>query len=148
MGKRGPKPGTMSRKGVIDLSRLETLYSIGLIDAQVCKVLEITEQTLSLYKKDDKLFAAIKRGKQVADDRVERALYERATGYSHPDTDIRVVDGKIVTTEIIKHYPPDTTACIFWLKNRRRAEWRDKQEVEHSGNLTVNVIDRFPTGKK
>ena len=46
---------------------------------------------------------------------------------------IRVVDGAIAMTPIRKVYPPDTTAAIFWLKNRKPEEWRDKQAVEHSG---------------
>lgn len=33
--------------------------------------------------------------------------------------------------EYIEHYPPDTTAAIFWLKNRQPAKWRDKKEVEN-----------------
>jgi hypothetical protein len=51
--------------------------------------------------------------------------------------DIRVVGGDIVQTPIRKFYPPDTTAAIFWLKNRAPAQWRDKQEIEHSGGVTV-----------
>lgn len=73
--------------------------------------------------------SALKKGKQVADERVERSLFERATGYSHPELDIRVIDGKIVKTEVIKHYPPDTTAAIFWMKNRQG--WRDKVDHNH-----------------
>jgi hypothetical protein len=32
-----------------------------------------------------------------------------------------------------QHYPPDTVACIFWLKNRRPDLWRDKVGLEHTG---------------
>ena len=59
---------------------------------------------------------------------VSASLYQRALGYSHDDVDIKVVRGKIVKTKIRKHYPPDTTAAIFWLKNRQKHNWRDKQE--------------------
>ena len=51
----------------------------------------------------------------------------------------KVPSGEIVQTQIRKYYPPDTTAGIFWLKNRKPAEWRDKQEVEHSGNVTIQA---------
>jgi hypothetical protein len=53
--------------------------------------------------------------------------------------DIRVVQGEIVQTPIRKFYPPDTTAAIFWLKNRKPGEWRDKQELEHTGSVTIQA---------
>jgi hypothetical protein len=45
--------------------------------------------------------------------------------------------GEVTQVPFVEHHAPDTTAAIFWLKNRRREEWRDKQEVEHSGNVRV-----------
>lgn len=68
-------------------------------------------------------------GKEVADDRIEDALYQRALGYQHDDVDIRVIDNQVVQTPIRKHYPPDATSMIWWLKNRRPQKWRDKTEV-------------------
>ena len=59
-------------------------------------------------------------------------------GYEHQEDDIKVVDKQIVITPTIKHYPPDTTAGIFWLKNRQRDKWRDKQEHGIEGGLTLN----------
>lgn len=137
--------GRPSKKDNIDLKLVETLASFALTDKQIAQVLEITEQSLNNYKKDEKFFESLKRGKKVADDRVERSLFERATGYDHPEEDIRVIEGIVTKTPTIKHYPPDTTACIFWLKNRKRQEWRDKQDVEVAGNMgvTINVIDKF-----
>lgn len=90
---------------------------------------------------------AMRLGKMLANGEVALSLYKRATGYSHPETDIRVVKGEIVKTEIIKHYAPDTTACIFFLKNRDKANWRDRQEVDHSGHMnytqmTPDELDR------
>lgn len=76
---------------------------------------------------------AIKSGKDATDTRVERSLYERALGYERDEIDIRVVNGEIVQTPIRKFYPPDTTAAIFWMKNRRPAEWREVKAVELSG---------------
>lgn len=70
---------------------------------------------------------------------MERSLFARATGYEHDEVDLRVIDKAIVETPIRKYYPPDTTAAIFWLKNRRPGEWRDKQDVEHSGDLIVKI---------
>lgn len=90
----------------------------------------IDVRTLYRWKNDnDEFCQSLKAGKAEADERVERSLFSRALGYEHPEVDIRVVDKEIVQTQIIKHYPPDTTAAIFWLKNRKPAEWRDRQEV-------------------
>ena len=71
------------------------------------------------------------------------SLYHRANGYSHPDVDIKVIDGEIVQTELIKYYPPDATSAIFWLKNRQPKKWRDKQETEHSGRIEVASLGQL-----
>ncbi|MDR8011858.1 terminase, partial [Escherichia coli] len=62
------------------------------------------------------------------------------------DIDIRVIENRIVETPLEKYYPPDTTAAIFWLKNRQKDKWRDKQEVEHTGE--VNLIQRIQEARK
>ena len=70
-------------------------------------------------------------------------------GYGHEDEVIRTIsigDGmsEIIKTPTVKHYPPDTAACIFWLKNRQKSKWRDKQEVEQSGAVTYHVVTGIP----
>lgn len=51
----------------------------------------------------------------------------------------------VVTKEVIKEVQPDTTAQIFWLKNRQPDKWRDKQDVEHSGQIGgVTIINDIP----
>ena len=86
--------------------------------------------------------AARKTGKDLADENVERSLYHRAMGYEHDDVDIRVVEGQVVQTPIRKHYPPDATAMIFWLKNRKPKDWRDRQEhTGADGKDLVPVLD-------
>jgi hypothetical protein len=75
-------------------------------------------------------------GKHEADERVTRSLFQRAVGYTASRDAHRVHQGKAIATELIKHYPPDTTACIFWLKNRRPEEWREKFEHDHGLNLS------------
>jgi hypothetical protein len=72
--------------------------------------------------------ATIKDGKDESDNRVVESLFKRATGYSHPDVHISTYEGKAIVTKITKHYPPDATSCIFWLKNRRSNEWKDRSE--------------------
>lgn len=109
----------------------EKLAKLGATDAELADAFEVSEQTINNWKKAHIEFSlALKKGKTLADAEVASKLFHRATGYSHDDLDIRVVNGEIIQTPIIKHYPPDTTAAIFWLKNRQRNKWRDKPEGE------------------
>jgi hypothetical protein len=111
-------------------------------DAEIAELFGVNEQTVkNWYEKYPDFIASVKKAKAISDDKVERSLFERATGYSVPDVHISQFEGTAVVTPIIKHYAPDVTACIFWLKNRRPGQWRDKQDIEHSGNLNVTVID-------
>lgn len=75
----------------------------------------------------------------MADAEVADRLYQRALGYTHVEDDIRVCDGVIITTPTTRHYPPDTTACIFWLKNRRPDLWRDKPDPTNDDNAPPPV---------
>ena len=90
--------------------------------------------------------AAIELGKQDANTAVERALFQRATGYQHPAVKIITVSqganmgSSVEQIPYTEHYPPDTEAIKFFLKNRKPAEWRDKQEHEHSGKLTLEEL--------
>ena len=112
---------------------------LGATDAQMAKYCGVTENTLNNWKKDHVEFLhALKEGKEDADAKVANSLYNRALGYSHPDIDIKVVNGDIVQTDIIKHYPPDTTSCIFWLKNRDPENWRDTHEITGDLNIYIN----------
>jgi len=52
------------------------------------------------------------------------------TGYTRDDCHVSQHEGRITITPLKKHYPPDTTACIFWLKNRRPQEWRYRTELD------------------
>ena len=74
---------------------------------------------------------ALKVSKDVFDDKIERSLAQRAIGYSHPAVKAFMTrDGKIVEHHYTEHYPPDTTAALFWLKNRRPDRWRDVQRID------------------
>jgi hypothetical protein len=116
------------------VTQAEKLCKLGATDMEIADFFEVDVRTLYRWKAEHEGFCqALKSGKDQADERVERSLYARATGYEHDDMDIRVVEGVVVQTPIRKHYPPDTTAAIFWLKNRRAAEWRDKVQQEMTG---------------
>lgn len=119
----------------------EKLCKLGFTDAELGEFFEVTETTINNWKiKHPEFFESIRKGKDLADADVAEKLYQRATGYSHPDVDIKVIDGEIVQTELIKHYPPDTAAAIIWLKNRQKVKWRDRYEHEHSGNIDIKQI--------
>jgi hypothetical protein len=76
---------------------------------------------------------ASRGGLRKADSRVERSLYERANGYNYETVKIFMPAGakKPVYAPHVEHIPPDTTAAIFWLKNRDPAHWRDAWQLEH-----------------
>lgn len=123
------------------IKQAEKLCKLGATDVEVADFFGVDVRTVYRWKAENEKFChALKIGKLESDDRVERSLFARATGYEHDEVDIRVIEGKIVQTPIRKYYPPDTTAGIFWLKNRKPAEWRDKQEVEHQGGVGLTVV--------
>lgn len=121
----------------------KTVYKLsllGLTDKEMADVLGIAESTFYLWMIEHEKFSeAVKAGKEIADAEVAEALYQRAKGYSHKETDVKVVEGKIVRTQITKHYPPDTAAAIIWLKNRRRQNWRDKQPDDDAAPVIIAV---------
>lgn len=104
---------------------------LGATDIDLAKFFAVSKATINVWKQDYPAFSAALLSKDIADAKVAASLFDRANGYSHEDVDIRVVGGKIVKTKIIKHYPPDTAAAIFWMKNRQG--WRDKVDHELSG---------------
>ncbi|TQE97091.1 MAG: hypothetical protein FKY71_16315 [Spiribacter salinus] len=118
----------------LNKAHVEKLAKAGWTDKQMADFFGVTVQTWDNWKnKNPKFFGSLKDWKAEADHVVERSLYERATGYSHPDTHISNYQGIVTETPITKHYPPDTTAMIFWLKNRQPTQWRDKQDHELTG---------------
>lgn len=125
-----------------DFDQLAENYSLlGATDVQMAEYFSVSEVTLNAWKKKHPSFLkSLKRGKDLADSKVAASLYNRALGYSHPDVDIKAVNGEIVETDIIKHYPPDTTSCIFWLKNRQSNHWKDKREIENTGEVPITKV--------
>lgn len=108
----------------------EKLCKLGATDKELADFFEISEQTLNNWKaKHPKFMESLKKGKAVADAEVASKLFHRATGYEHDDVHVSNYQGEVTLTPIRKHYAPDTTAAIFWLKNRRPDLWRDRQEL-------------------
>lgn len=125
----------------------EQVYKLALLgatDKEITDFFDVTERTINNWKQNQlSFFQSLKEGKMSADAKVAQALYSRATGYSHEDTHIAVVDGEIVQTSYIKNYPPCAASAIFWLKNRQPTLWKDKVEVKEEVNLSV-----FPSKEK
>ena len=130
--------------------QLELMARRGWTDIQMCELIGIDESTLARWKQSKPdFFKSLKDWKDEADHSVERALYERACGYDCPDTKAQWVSdekgGHWEYANLRKFYPPDPTSMIFWLKNRQPERWRDKQELEHSGDIKVDVTVKFVT---
>jgi hypothetical protein len=145
--------GRPSKFNSIDSKQVEALASRGWTDAEMSSFFGVSEVTWNAWKKKHPEFLkSLKDWKLEADDRVERSLFERACGYSHKEDKIFKPAGEKPTiVPTIKHYAPDSTACIFWLKNRKRDQWRDKpddvQEDEH-GQAPVAVNIEVVDGRK
>jgi transposase len=118
------------------------LALLGATDAEVADFFGVDVRTIYRWKNTyDEFCQSLKAGKEQADERVERSLYHKAVGYEQKAVKIFMPAGKDepVYAEYIEKLAPDTTAAIFWLKNRRSQEWRDKQDVEHSGGVTYTI---------
>lgn len=111
------------------------LAQLGATDREIAQFFEVAESTLNLWKADHPEFSeSLKVGKDVADDRVEQALYRRAIGYECDAVKIQVnAQGEITQVPFVDRHAPDTTAAIFWLKNRRKEHWRDVSRQEQTG---------------
>ena len=111
------------------------LCILGLTNPQLAAALDVSVSSIDKWLVEHEEFSsAVKRGREEADYEVAKSLYQRAMGYSHPAEEIKVIQGEVIRVPTTKHYPPDTTACIFWLKNRRKEQWRDVSKIEHSGD--------------
>ncbi|MFL0501615.1 helix-turn-helix domain-containing protein [Staphylococcus arlettae] len=138
---RGRKPQAddwLTDKG---LTLLQGWARQGLSNEQISNNIGIHESTFyrwqSMYSD---IREAIKKGKEVVDFEVENALLKRALGYEKEKTRTYLKDDgtgqKKKHVEVTKeHVPPDPTAMIFWLKNRKPNEWNDKQNINHTGNI-------------
>ncbi len=98
----------------------------GLTEEQIAYNMGISRETLRVWKnKYSVISGTLKKGKEIVDIQVENALLKRALGYVSKEQKV-TKDGEII--ELEKEIPPDTTAQIFWLKNRKPDKWRDKVE--------------------
>lgn len=124
------------REAYVDSAK--KLARLGATDKEVADFFDVDVRTIYRWKNAHTKFSqSLKAGKDEADDRVERSLYHRAIGYEQDAVKIFMPAGadEPVHAAYVEKVAPDTTAAIFWLKNRRPEEWREK--VEHTGNLSI-----------
>ena len=106
--------------------QVRKLALVGMTDVQIADVFEIAPSTLALWKRREPLFSeALRSGKADADAKVAAALYRRALGFKHKTEKVFQFRGSIVRADVVERFAPDTTACIYWLKNRQPEMWRD-----------------------
>lgn len=118
------------------LLKLEGWARDGLTDEQISSNMGITTSTLYVWKnKYSEISEALKKGKEVVDRQVENALLKRVLGYRYDEI---TTEGGVETKRVTKEVVPDTTAQIFWLKNRKPDVWRDKKDVGLAGELNTN----------
>lgn len=128
------------------LLQLEAWARDGLTNEQIAANMGITRETLRVWCNTYSVISAtLKRGKEVVDIQVENALLKRALGYTYKEvTREKIFNPEtgqyelMPTKEVTKEVVPDTTAQIFWLKNRRPEQWRDKRDVSVEGELNTN----------
>lgn len=124
---------------------LEAWARDGLTDEQIANNIGVRRETLyDWIKKHPNISNALKKGKEVVDTEVENALLKRALGYSYTETTKerdKSTGELVVTKTVVKEVVPDTTAQIFWLKNRKPDEWRDKKSIENSDGSLDEVLE-------
>lgn len=121
-----------------NLTRLTGWARQGLTHEQIAVNIGVNVGTLYNWKKKyKKIDEALKKGKDVVDFEVENALLKRALGYSYEEVKTTVesygdeeAEPKFKREITVKHVPADTTAQIFWLRNRKRLEWTNKDGVD------------------
>ncbi len=121
----------------------------GLTDEQIAKNIGISRSTLNEWKKKySDISDTLKRGKEVIDRQVENSLLKRALGYEYEEVSEKFEYGVLTERKVTKkQVVPDTTAQIFWLKNRKPSVWRDRAQVDIDAEFSkvdelISAIDR------
>ena len=118
----------------------KVLASKGFTDLDLADAFMVCEATIYNWKKEHPEFLeALKAGKDLIDDEVEKSLLQAALGYSHPEEKVFCSEGSIVTHQTVKHYPPNAGAAKLWLTNRRPNDWREKHEFDFKTPFTISM---------
>ena len=135
----GQKPS----KKILALGTKDSLIRIaayarnGLTEEQIAKNLGVSYMTFIRAKKypeiGEKIRKALIQTKEVVDFEVENMLHKRAMGYEYDEVKEEYEMGVLTKRTVTKKFvPPDVSAQIFWLKNRKPTEWRDRREVDNT----------------
>jgi len=120
---------------------------LGATDIDLAELFDVSEATINNWKNNHPEFLeSLKASKAISDDLVKRSLFERATGYSHPEDKVFNNSGEPMIVPSTKHHPPDVTACIFWLKNRDPDNWRANPEDIQAPAQAINIEIVSPHG--
>ena len=123
------------------LLKIEGWARDGLTDEQIADNVGINPATLYVWKKKyNEISESLKKGKEVVDRQVENALLKRALGYEYEEVKEKF-EGNVMTERTVtkKEVVPDVTAQIFWLKNRKRETWADRQNIEISQPIDDSI---------
>ncbi len=139
-----PGPGRDSLYRVEYNEQVRKLCLLGFIDSEIADFFGIAESTLNNWKQKHPAFMeSIRAGKAVADAEVADSLYRRATGETIiAERVMKKAEGEYDIVKVSQFVPGEVAAQRLWLLNRRKGNWRDKVETEHSGNVTVNRVER------
>lgn len=116
--------------------------TFGAIDEQLADFFGVNVDSIYEWKKNYPEFSeAIASAKEFSNFEIEKSLYHRAKGYSHPAVKIMQFEGQPIKVPYTEHYPPDVKACELWLTNRDSKRWKAKQEVDLGDNLTTAILE-------
>jgi len=116
------------------------LADLGATDRDAADFFEVSERTINRWKLTHPEFnEALRVGKDAADSRVEQSLYRKATGYSFDAVKVFQYDGAPLLVDYVEHVPPSDQAAMFWLKNRKSADWKDRIDHRHQGQIVVQI---------
>ena len=125
--------------------------SQGLTREQIAYNLGIDRATFFRWMQKHRDFSdAVKKGEELAISKVENALFKKALGYEYEEVKTYISYNK--AGEVVrkreertkKHVPPDTTAMIFFLKNRSPDRWSDRKDVNMSLDKVPKLIIELP----
>jgi hypothetical protein len=150
---KGPRRPNSKFKGEISrpaevwrpeyIATIRYCAAMGATEAELAMCLGIRVSVLQKWVRERyDVQRALAAGTCQANLNVRAALYQRATGYEHPEVKVFYDSdrGACVEHEVTKHYPPDVKAAEVWLRNRDSLPWEsDVQPPSNDFNFTINI---------
>ncbi|MDR2593037.1 MAG: hypothetical protein LBC59_09610 [Chitinispirillales bacterium] len=146
-GKRA-RGATVYRAEYADIAEAAAA-EMGATDANLARVFKVTPRAILQWKKKHPAFAeALARGKEEADAKVVKCLYQRATGYTYTEKAVVTFpDGGQQVTEHEKHAPPNVDAQVKWLYNRQPKRWRPQPLENQDEDTLPSVVITYEEDK-